>query len=72
MTQDVSLVTYDVLNLNRKLKLNVTGVNQPFYDMGRAAAMLLMNALNGKDHFAVQGQICPAEIHNGTTTTEVK
>jgi DNA-binding LacI/PurR family transcriptional regulator len=70
--QDISLVTYDALNLNRKLKLNVTGVNQPFYDMGRTAAMQLMNALNGKDHFSVQGQICKADIHNGNTIDTVK
>ncbi|OCT12934.1 GntR family transcriptional regulator [Paenibacillus pectinilyticus] len=70
--QDISLVTYDALNVNRKLKLNITGVNQPFYDMGRAAAMQLMHELNGKDHFSVQGQICKADMHEGNTINTVK
>ncbi|BBI31302.1 GntR family transcriptional regulator [Cohnella abietis] len=70
--EDISLVTYDAINLNRKLKLNVTGINQPFYDMGRAAATQLMNLLNGKDHFNVMGQICSAEINIGSTIAEVK
>ncbi|MBW7455754.1 substrate-binding domain-containing protein, partial [Paenibacillus sepulcri] len=65
--EDMSLVTYDALNLNRKLKLDVTGVNQPFYDMGRTAANQLMNLLNGKDHLSVLGQICSAEINYGTS-----
>lgn len=70
--QDISLVTYDAVNVNRKLKLNITGVNQPVYDMGRAAAMQLMHDLNGKNQYSVQGQICKAEIHEGNTIETVK
>ncbi|WP_239619120.1 GntR family transcriptional regulator [Cohnella mopanensis] len=65
--EDVSLVTYDALNLNRRLKLDVTGANQPFYDMGTTAAKLLMNLLEGKDHLSVPGNICKAEIHYGSS-----
>lgn len=70
--EDLSLVTYDALNLNRKLKLNVTGVNQPFYDMGRTAANQLMNLLEGKEHLSVLGQICKAEINEGSSIMPVK
>lgn len=70
--EDVSLVTYDAWNLNRKLKLDVTGVNQPFYDMGRTAAMQLMNAIEGKDHLSVLGQICRAELSAGNTIGDAK
>jgi DNA-binding LacI/PurR family transcriptional regulator len=69
--EDISLVTYDALNLNRKLKLNITGVNQPFYDMGRTAAIQLMNLLDGKDHLSVLGQICKAEINFGSSIASV-
>ncbi|MEK8128262.1 GntR family transcriptional regulator [Paenibacillus filicis] len=64
---DLSLVTYDARNLNLKYKLDVTGVNQPFYDMGRTAALQLMNLLDSKEHLYVLGQICQAEINYGTS-----
>jgi len=70
--EDVSLVCYDAVNLNRKLKLDVTGVNQPFYDMGRTAAVQLMNLIEGKEHLSVLGQICKAEINPGSTVGKVK
>lgn len=69
--EDVSLVTYDALNLNRKLKLNLTGVNQPFYDMGRAAAIQLMSLIEGKDNQSVYGQICQAEINEGKSIKDL-
>ncbi|RKP52998.1 GntR family transcriptional regulator [Cohnella endophytica] len=70
--QDVSLVTYDPLNLNRKLKLDITGVDQPFYEMGRKAAIQLMNLVENKDRLSVWGQLCKAEIHEGSSIAEVK
>jgi len=72
MPEDVSLVTYDALNLNRKLKLDITGVNQPFYDMGRTAAGKLINLLEGKDHLSVLGQICKADINSGSSIGKAK
>ncbi|OXS61889.1 GntR family transcriptional regulator [Cohnella sp. CIP 111063] len=71
MPGDVSLVSYDAVNLNRKFKLDVTGVNQPFYDMGRTAAVQLMNLIEGKGHQSVLGQICKAEIHKGGTVAQI-
>ncbi|WP_337102301.1 GntR family transcriptional regulator [Paenibacillus sp. YIM B09110] len=65
--EDISLVTYDALNLNLKLKLDITGINQPFYDMGRTAAQQLMYVLEGKDHLSVLGQICKGEINYGSS-----
>jgi|GEM_PF-1870178 len=71
MPGDVSLVSYDAVNLNRKFKLDVTGVNQPFYDMGRTAAVQLMNLIEGKGHQSVLGQICKAEFHKGGTVAKI-
>ncbi|MFF2483109.1 GntR family transcriptional regulator [Paenibacillus sp. NPDC058071] len=65
--EDVSFVTYDAVNLNIKLKLDVTGINQPFYDMGRTAALQLMNLLEGKEHLSVLGQICKGELNYGSS-----
>jgi len=70
--EDISLVTYDALNLNLKHKLDITGVNQPFYDMGRTAALQLMNLLDSKDHLFVLGQICKAEINYGSSIGKAK
>ncbi|TVX94920.1 GntR family transcriptional regulator [Cohnella terricola] len=64
---DISLVTYDALNLNRRLQLDVTGANQPFYEMGKTAASLLMNLLHGKEHLSAPSHICKAEIHYGNS-----
>lgn len=69
---DVSLVTYDALNLNLKHKLDITGVNQPFYEMGRTAAQQLMNLLDNKEHLFVWGQVCKAEINYGSSVGEAK
>ncbi|WP_042166400.1 GntR family transcriptional regulator [Paenibacillus gorillae] len=69
--EHISLVTYDALNLNLKLKLDITGVNQPFYDMGRTAALQLMNLLEGKEHLSVLGQICKGELNQGSSIGKV-
>lgn len=65
--EDISLVTYDALNLNLKHKLNITGINQPFYEMGKTAALQLMNMLDNKEHLQVFGQVCKAEINEGNS-----
>ncbi|QHW31392.1 substrate-binding domain-containing protein [Paenibacillus rhizovicinus] len=70
--QDISLVTYDALNLNRKLMLDVTGLNQPFYEMGRTAASQLMKLVEGKELLSVQGQICKADLNLGSTIGPVR
>lgn len=69
---DMSLVTYDAQGLNGKLRLDITGANQPFYEMGRSAALQLLHAAEGKQPIAVAGHICKADIHYGSSVREAK
>nr|WP_240547862.1 GntR family transcriptional regulator [Paenibacillus lignilyticus] len=69
---EMSLVTYDAQGVNGKLRLDITGANQPFYDMGRSAALQLMHAAEGKQPIAVAGHICKADIHYGSSVREAK
>lgn len=68
---DVSLVTYDALNLNQKIKLNVTGIVQPFYEMGQAAAKLLINLINRNEDPNCIGQVCKSKIYLGETVRSI-
>ncbi|SDW81784.1 GntR family transcriptional regulator [Paenibacillus sp. CF384] len=69
---EMSLVTYDAQGLNGKLRLDLTGANQPFYDMGRSAAIEIVHAAEGKQPIAVAGHICKADIHYGSSVWEAK
>ncbi len=64
--EDISLVTYDAENLNRKIKLNVTGVTQPFYEMGQCAARMLLNLIDGNEDPYSYGQVCNSKVISGS------
>ncbi|WP_323132002.1 GntR family transcriptional regulator [Paenibacillus silvisoli] len=72
---DISLVTYDAQSLNERLKRDITGANQPFYEMGRSAALQLLRAseeARGEHRTAVAGQLCKAEIYYGSSVRHAK
>ncbi|NUU60101.1 GntR family transcriptional regulator [Paenibacillus agri] len=69
--EDVSLVTYDAENLNRRIKLNVTGITQPFYEMGQCAAGLLLNMIDGNEDQLFYGQVCKSNIYIGETVRSI-
>jgi DNA-binding LacI/PurR family transcriptional regulator len=69
--EDVSLVTYDAENLNRRIKLNVTGITQPFYEMGQCAAQLLLNMIDGNEDQLFYGQVCKSNIYIGESVHSI-
>jgi DNA-binding LacI/PurR family transcriptional regulator len=69
--EDVSLVTYDAANLNRKINFNVTGISQPFYEMGQCAARLLLNLIDGKEEQYNIGQVCKSKIDIGESVKSI-
>nr|WP_269846549.1 substrate-binding domain-containing protein [Paenibacillus roseus] len=69
--EDVSLVTYDAENLNRIHKVNVTGVNQPFYEMGQCAARLLLNLIDSTEEQYSYGQVCNSKIYIGDSVHSI-
>ncbi|RXZ80052.1 GntR family transcriptional regulator [Paenibacillaceae bacterium] len=68
---DVSLVTYDADNINNKIKLNVTGVSQPFYEMGRCSARLLLNLIDGNEGQDVFGHVFNSNIYIGDSVKSI-
>jgi len=68
---DVSLVTYDAENLNRKVNRNVTGVSQPFYEMGQCAARKLLSMIEDHEDQHNFGQICKSTIYIGDSVSPV-
>jgi DNA-binding LacI/PurR family transcriptional regulator len=70
--KDVSMVTYDAVNINRKLKFELVGVTQPFYEMGQLAAKQILNLIEGKDNQVVFGQICKSEMNKGTSIASIQ
>ncbi|WP_040674899.1 GntR family transcriptional regulator [Paenibacillus terrigena] len=69
--EDVSLVTYDAENLNRKVYRNITGVSQPFYEMGHCAAKKLLSMMEGDDDHHHFGQVCKSTIYLGESVIPV-
>ncbi|MFD0693609.1 GntR family transcriptional regulator [Paenibacillus sp. GCM10027628] len=64
---DISMVTYDADNLNRRLGLKIAGMNQPFYEMGQLAAKKMLNLIEGKAKNEAYGHICKSELRTGTS-----
>jgi Transcriptional regulators len=69
--EDVSLVTYDAENLNRRINLNVTGVTQPFYEMGQCAAKLLLNMIDDHENQSFYGQVCNSKMYIGKSVRQI-
>ncbi|QGQ93924.1 GntR family transcriptional regulator [Paenibacillus psychroresistens] len=69
--QDVSMVTYDSANINLRLKYDLVGATQPFYEMGQLAAKQILNLIEGKDTQVVFGQICKSVINPGSSIASV-
>jgi DNA-binding LacI/PurR family transcriptional regulator len=69
--KDVSMVTYDSANINRRLQYELVGTTQPFYEMGQLAAKQILNLIEGKDSQVVFGQICKSEMNSGTSIASV-
>jgi DNA-binding LacI/PurR family transcriptional regulator len=69
--EDVSLVTYDAVNLNRRINFNITGVSQPFYEMGQCAAKQLLSLIDGKEDQYNFGQVCKSRIYIGDSVNTI-
>lgn len=65
--RDVSLVSYEVEYMNEFLPMKVTGVTQKFYEMGKAAAEIILALLDEKHQTDITGFICHSTIHAGET-----
>jgi DNA-binding LacI/PurR family transcriptional regulator len=65
---DVSLVTFDpAIGANLQLPYKITGISQPFYEMGQVSARLLLDRINGNEKPYVMGHICPSQLLVGNS-----
>jgi DNA-binding LacI/PurR family transcriptional regulator len=69
---DVSLVTFDPeIGANLQLPYKITGISQPFYEMGQVSARLLLEQINGKEKPYVMGHICPSQLLVGNSVRTI-
>jgi DNA-binding LacI/PurR family transcriptional regulator len=65
--RDISLVSYEVEYMNGFLPLPITGVTQPFYEMGTTAARIMLDLLDNTHESEVNGFVCRSLIQPGQT-----
>ena len=63
--RDISLVSYEVDYMNSFMPLKITGVTQRFYEMGKAAASIIIGLLNNTHESDMTGFICHSLLHSG-------
>jgi DNA-binding LacI/PurR family transcriptional regulator len=69
--EDVSLVSYEVEYMNNFMPMKITGIIQRFYEMGKAAAQIMLNLLNDKPDYDINGYICRSIISPGETVKRI-
>lgn len=73
MPEDISLVTYDVDNLNQLVPYKLTGVRQNFYGMGKLSAEILLNQIytNSQSNDSKLSHIASSEIVTGESIKNI-
>jgi DNA-binding LacI/PurR family transcriptional regulator len=57
--------------MNSFMPMKITGVTQRFYEMGKAAARIMLDLLDDKHEFDVNGYICHSIINPGETIGKI-
>lgn len=70
--RDVSLVSYEVEYMNSFLPIKITGVTQRFYDMGKAAARIIISLLDGTHESDMTGFICHSLMNPGESIRMIR
>ncbi len=68
---DISLVSYEVEYMNSFMPIRITGVTQRFYEMGRAAARLIMDLLDKRHESDITGFICHSTLNAGESIRDI-
>ena len=63
--KDVSVASYDARELSAVVNAKITGINQPFYEMGRLCANLLLREISGTVADGVISYVCASEFQQG-------
>lgn len=68
---DVSLVSYEVEYLNALVPINITGVTQRFYEMGKTAAKIVLDMIHDSHKTDVTGFVCHSIMHDGESINSI-
>jgi DNA-binding LacI/PurR family transcriptional regulator len=63
--RDISLVSYEVEYMNSFMPIKITGVTQRFYEMGKAAASIIIGLLHNTHESDMTGFICHSLFNPG-------
>jgi DNA-binding LacI/PurR family transcriptional regulator len=70
--RDISLVSYEVEYMNGFMPLKITGITQRFYEMGKAAARIMLDLLDNTHESEINGFICHSIINRGETIRAIE
>jgi DNA-binding LacI/PurR family transcriptional regulator len=68
---EISLVSYEVEYMNGFLPIKITGVTQRFYEMGKAAAQIIIGLLDGTHESDMTGHICHSLLNIGESVRRI-
>jgi DNA-binding LacI/PurR family transcriptional regulator len=68
---DVSLVSYEVEYMNSFMPIKITGVTQRFYEMGKAAARIIVSLLDNTHESDMTGFICHSLLNIGDSIRNI-
>jgi DNA-binding LacI/PurR family transcriptional regulator len=63
--KDISLVSYEVEHMNSFMPFQISGVTQRFYEMGQAAARIVVSLLDNTHESDMTGFICHSILNTG-------
>jgi GntR family transcriptional regulator of arabinose operon len=69
--KDISLVSYEVEYMNSFMPIKITGVTQRFYEMGKAAARIIVNLLDNSHESDMTGYICHSILNVGESIRKI-
>jgi DNA-binding LacI/PurR family transcriptional regulator len=69
--KDVSLVSFEVEYMNSFMPIKITGVTQRFYEMGKAAASIIISLLDNTHETDMTGFICHSILNAGESIRNI-
>lgn len=69
--KDISLVSFEVEYMNTFMPIKITGITQRFYQMGKAAARIIMDLLVNAHASDMTGFICHSLINTGESILKI-
>lgn len=69
--ESISLVSYDVGSYDYFMPFKITGIQQPFYEMGSKSVELLLKLARGNEEQVTFGNVCEAKLQEGNSVANI-